>query len=76
MSTWATCWETNVGITEFSLLALVCAVPAALVLGGGVVLGLIKLGVIGNYWFNREPPQTGQNYTLDQSADAADVDDR
>jgi len=60
------------------LTALACLAGVLVLLGGaGAALLLVKLGVIGKYWLKgQDPPQTGQNYTLDQSADAADLDDR
>lgn len=60
------------------LTALACCGGALVLFGGiGAALLLVKLGVIGSYWLKgQEPPQTGQDYTLDQSVDAADLDDR
>jgi len=60
------------GFAELTLLVLCCALP--LIVGGGasIVFMLVKLGVIGSYWLRGdEDIQQGGNYTLEQSADAA-----
>ncbi len=57
---------------ELSLPVLLCALPVAFIVGGGVVLGLLKLGVIGSYWLKGDTVEPGGTYTLNQSKDVAD----
>ena len=57
-----------------SLLLLGClGIPLLLAGGVGIVLLLVKLGVIANYWFKgEESPQGDGDYDLGQSKDAAE----
>lgn len=59
-------------VMGLSLLVLLCAIPLAFIVGGGVVLGLLKLGVIGSYWLKGDTTESGGTYTLNQSKDVAD----
>lgn len=59
---------------EPSLLALICCgAPLVLLGGGGMLLALLKFGVIGKYWLKgEEPVQDEGNYTLNDSVEASD----
>lgn len=66
----------GIGVAELAILGLCCAVPIILLVGSGVVLTLVKLGVIGSYWLKDEnSSQDDGNYTLDQSRDVTNIED-
>lgn len=60
------------GGIEVILASLLCIVPLVLLVGGGLVLMLVKLGIIGSYWLKGDTVEDGGSYTLNQSKDAAD----
>ncbi len=64
------------GVAETSLLAMVCLAPLALIFIGGGIFLLIKLGVISSYWFKGNAVEQGGNYTLNQSKDVAEDNEK
>jgi hypothetical protein len=66
----------SIGIAELAILGICCAIPIILLVGSGVVLTLVKLGVISSYWLKGEnSSQDGGNYILDQSRDVANIEE-
>jgi hypothetical protein len=60
------------GVAELPIILVCCGLPLILTGGAGLVLALIKLGVIGHYWLKGEGSvQDDGDYTLDQSTDAS-----
>lgn len=66
----------SIGVAELAILGICCTIPIILLVGSGVVLTLVKLGVIGSYWLKDENSlQDGGTYTLDQSRDVTNTED-